>query len=314
MALPEDIVNSLPEEYRDNPIVKDSNDVASVVKMAIDSQKELGSRIRVPGPDADAEALTAFQKDLMSKVNGLTMVPGEGATDDQKNLFFEQIGRPKSANAYSIDNLNLPQGLPEDYKLPQEQLDSFKEFAFKNNLTQAQFASSLEAELNAVAGQHKSIQETAAEKAERLDQQFGAAKDAKLNAARRAAEKFGGKEFADSLISSGDPEALAAWSKAGESFSEQGTIDLTSTSPQTGGLSPDEASRRSNEIWSNKDHPFHKRQNPGHNEAVFEMFNLTRQKMGQKALTRSQYDEQLGIGGKFNSSSLGSVAVAQVGE
>lgn len=312
MPLPQDVVDALPEGYRDHSIVKESADVASVVKMAIDSQKELGARIRVPGPDADPEARTAFQRDLMSKVPGLTVIPGEGATDEARAAFYEAIGRPKEAKGYSVEGLKLPEGLPEDFKLPQDRLDKFKEFAHKQGLTQAQFAASLEIELEAMAQGYQSQSRAAQERQAKLDEAWGAAKEAKRNAALKAAEAFGGADFRAQLEANGSPEEWAAWAKAGETFAEGGSINITGAGPQTQFLAPDEARRRMNEVYQNHDHAYHKTTRPGHADAVFEMYNLRLQAGGAKPLTRAQYDAQFGRGGKFNSQDLGTT-VAEVG-
>lgn len=311
--LPDEVISALPEGYRDHPIVKEAADVASVVKQAIDGQKELGNRIRVPGPDASPEDRAAWVKELQAKANGVTVIPGEGATDEMRAAFYESIGRPKEAKLYSIEKIQLPDGLPDDFKIPADLLDKAREVAFKDNLTQAQFESGLVRYLESEAFQVKQTSEQTAERDAKLKEQFGAAEDAKKNAALRAAEKFGGKEFADRLAQSGTPEEWAAWAQAGETFAESGSLDITNRGASTTALSPDEATRRISEINANRDHAYHKNTRPGHKDAVFEMFNLTRQRMGERPLTRSQYDAQFDpYKGKFSSTQLGST-VAEVG-
>lgn len=313
MPLPAEVVSALPAEYQSHQIVTEAADVASVVKMAIDGQKELGNRIRVPGPDADAAALSAFQKDLQAKVKGLALVPGENATDEHRASFWQSLGRPAEAKAYSIEKVALPEGLPDDFKIPAETLDQFKDFAFKQNLTQAQFEAALTNELNVHAGNLKAEAEALANRNSKLKEAFGAAEDAKKNMALRAAEKFGGKDFAEALQASGTPEQWIAWAKAGETFAEGGSLDVTQRGSVGLTLSPQEASTRISEIYANREHAFHKNTRPGHKDAVFEMFNLTLQRNGQRPITRSEYDAQFDPrAGRFNSTQLGST-VAEVG-
>lgn len=305
MPLPQEIVDALPEDYRQDAIVREATDVASVVKMAIDGQKELGSRIRVPGPDADQKAREAFHADLVRKVPGLTMIPGADASDEQRNQFWQAVGRPKTAEGYSIEKIKLPEGLPKDYEIPKELIDQGRELAFRRNMTQEQFEGSIQDFLDNQALNYKSQQDTARARSEKLKETFGAAEEAKRNAALRAAEKFGGPEFRAELEANGTPEQWIAWSAAGSAFAETGGLDVTGQGPSSNVLSPSEAQRRINEIYGNTDHAYHKNTRSGHADAVFEMFNLQRQKMGHKPMSRADYDSQFSRGGRFTSSMLG---------
>jgi hypothetical protein len=87
------------------------------------------------GKDVKALATKAHAQEKL--IGSSIRVPGEDATEDERNAFLDKLGRPKSDADYKFEApKNMPEGLPYD-----EQLDkSFRGVAHKLGLSQAQAA------------------------------------------------------------------------------------------------------------------------------------------------------------------------------
>jgi len=177
---------------------------------------------------ADNDALAAAYLNL-EKTVGMKGVPlpGEDATPEEMNKFYEAIGRPAEPSEYVF-------AMPEGVEASQSDLafqSGMAPVLHKAGLTQAQVAVLNEGwnEMNASAAQAYS---------ERLDQEFtaaetalkkdlGAAYDAKMEAGNLAVRTLGGEELADYLAESGlgrDPRFLKFLVAAGESLSGDGAL------------------------------------------------------------------------------------------
>lgn len=71
-------------------------------------------------------------------------VPGEGAKPEEVSKYFERVGKPTEAKAYAYDFGKDDKGKP--IELPdtdRARFEAYKEFAFSQNMTQAQFAENI---------------------------------------------------------------------------------------------------------------------------------------------------------------------------
>jgi len=91
--------DSLPEELKDHASLKDVKDIPGLAKQFVDTLSAQGQMIRIPGPEAGAEALTAFHTKLSDKVPGLIPTPDRD-NEDQMNALYKQMGRPNDAAGY----------------------------------------------------------------------------------------------------------------------------------------------------------------------------------------------------------------------
>ncbi len=84
-------------------------------------------------PNAALDALRAAE----SKLGDTLTLPGEDASEEETNAFYQKLGKPETAEGYQF---GLPEGLPESFQYSEELATSFKGMAHKANLsaTQAQ--------------------------------------------------------------------------------------------------------------------------------------------------------------------------------
>lgn len=73
--------------------------------------------------------------DTEGKLQGAITIPGENATDEERAAFYTKMGRPEQADKYSITK---PTDLPDTINYSPEVEAAFKEFAFKNGMSDAQ--------------------------------------------------------------------------------------------------------------------------------------------------------------------------------
>jgi hypothetical protein len=231
--------DELPEELRDTTLVKEAPDLATLAKQAVDFQRMMGSMIRIPGEDASDEVREEFR----GKLTKVGMVP----LDD-----FTSYVRPKEINEYRLENP------PEDVAsigLTQAHVDRWKDEAFSDGLSQAQFQAralrnidNMRAEFNERANQYQ------AQEMQLKDEWGMPGYEPNRQRALAAAARFGGDELVAALKSNPDPAALKAFAKIGKEFEEQGMGDLQQplSLPET----KEEAGIKLQEITSNKEHPF----------------------------------------------------------
>lgn len=118
-------------DLKDDKGLADFKDIGGLAKAYLDTKADVGRSLRLPGPDASAEAKEAFNASLLEKVPGLTRIPGEDASDTDKASFYTQMGKPKEPTGYT-----QPEDLPENLK---EGMNALAKVAFDNDFTQAQF-------------------------------------------------------------------------------------------------------------------------------------------------------------------------------
>lgn len=103
-------MTALPEDTRSWLTKKGLNDPAAIAKAAYEQEKMLGNRIAIPGDDA---------------------------TDEERNAFYAKLGRPETPEGYE---LKVPENLPENLPYDGERADRFKAEAHKLGLSAAQTA------------------------------------------------------------------------------------------------------------------------------------------------------------------------------
>ncbi len=123
--------DDLSDDIKDDKGLADFKDIGGLAKAYLDTKADVGRSIRIPGPDADADTIAAFNTDLVTKVPSLVSIPGEKASEEDTAAFFTRLGKPTEATKYV-----MPADAPEAIK---ENLNALAAVAFKGNFTQAQF-------------------------------------------------------------------------------------------------------------------------------------------------------------------------------
>lgn len=198
--------NALPEDLRSDPVFE------TIKATSVD------------------EALPNIAKQLVNAQGMIgadkLVVPGEHATDEQRNEFFTKLGRPAEAKDYTFE---MPEGVKEE-DLDTELLDKWKGRLFESGATSAQ-ANKVISEY--LADQAASI---AAEKAAADKQfqdwetetrtRFGDKLEETTNLAKYAVKEAGNEKFLKVLESYGlgsHPDVIEGLASLGRSISESPT-------------------------------------------------------------------------------------------
>lgn len=141
--------------------------------------------------------------------------PGDDASDEEREAFYKALGKPESADKYSIEG--------DEAKL-------FREIAYKNNLTDEQakslFASLKEAGENAVAQQQAAFKQQAKATQDALIAEYGKDYQTKIEMLKRGVATYGGQEVSAALQQAGllaNPAIVKMFIRLGEESSEAGS-------------------------------------------------------------------------------------------
>ncbi|MBO7732303.1 MAG: hypothetical protein J6S67_07115 [Methanobrevibacter sp.] len=148
-----------------------------------------------------AEKLSKFEKigdlaknylELESKLGNSLVKPGEGASAEEVDAFYRALGKPESADKYTIEGENT---------------DLFRKMAYDNNLTDEQakaiYASLREVGTNMLEQQKAAFAQQAKETQKALQAEYGKDYSTKIEMLKRGVATYGGKEVADALQQAG---------------------------------------------------------------------------------------------------------------
>jgi hypothetical protein len=227
-------IDTLNEELRTEPSLRNFTDASGLAKSYIHAQKMIG----------------------MDKI----AVPGKSSTDEEWNHVYQKLGRPNAAGDYGIKDL---EGFSED------DISNFQQIAHDAGLNakQAEKIAKAYSEKNkeAIAASVSEREEILAETKTELEKEFGKAFEQKMKMAKSAAVRLGAGEIIDEIELSdgtllGDHPAIIRMfvglaNQMGEDTLEGETTDLIMT--------PDEARRELNQIIA-KDTPYWDKTHPEH--------------------------------------------------
>ena len=262
----------LSEDLRSEANLKDFKDVNSLAKSYLNAQAMIGSSVRIPSEDASDEAKAEF-------LNKIKDVPGiilEPKTDEDKAEFYNRLGRPESAEAYSLEELVTNE--LADVPHIGDELADFKAIAHEAGLTDAQAKALVSKRMDTLKSMQEQQllrqEETQAE----LKKVWGTDYDNRLNAAKSVAKIYQEKypDQMNELINgpAGNNAAfLNMLSEMAVMFKEQGHAGVSSTNF---GMTPAQAQAKIAE--KRADVGFMKaytdEMHPGHNKAVADLNKL----------------------------------------
>jgi hypothetical protein len=160
------------------------------------------------------------------KLDNAVPLPGEEATNDELQQFYNKLGRPEQPDGYEFDE--PPEGTQRD-----EEFESwFRNTAHKLGLTKQQ-ARGLYNEYNNLVAQsqqqqQQQRQQRQEEAKKELKQELGEQYDEQISQAQRVVSQLGGEELKEALDESGfgdDPRMIRAWMKIAQAVSED-TLEL----------------------------------------------------------------------------------------
>ena len=172
---------------------------------------------------AKAEKLSKFAKlsdlanaymELEGKQGNALVKPGDDASDEEREAFYKALGKPESADKYSIEG---------------DQAELFRQMAYKNNLTDDQakalYAAVKEAGENELAKMQANYQQQAKATQEALQSEYGKDYPKKIEMLKRGVNTYGGKEVAEKLQQAGllaDVNIVKMFILLGEQSAEAG--------------------------------------------------------------------------------------------
>lgn len=157
--------------------------------------------------------------ELEGKLGKAIVKPGKDASEEELNNFYKQLGKPASADQYSIN---------------EEGSQAYKELAYKYNLSDDQATGFWEAfkEIgkNAIAQQQAQMAATAKATDDALRAEYGQNYDAKIKMLQRGVNTYGGPALGKKLQATGllfDPDVVKMFIGLGEMSAEAGTVAKT---------------------------------------------------------------------------------------
>lgn len=245
-AAPLSFLDSLPEDLRQEPSLRNFTDPAALAKSYVHAQRMIG---------ADKIAL-----------------PGKSATDDEWRAVYQRLGAPNDPANYQIN--------VEAQILGDEQLSEFKNAAFQAGLNDRQastVAQFMETTLSQAQEQFQQQADEARYNGEQeLRKEWGQAFEQKIELAYKAAvDTLGSAELLDTIQLAdgrmlGDhPDIVRMFAKIAQSIGEDNLVGDTSEMVMT----PSEASQQIAEM-TRRDSPYWDKMHPEHQKYVDEVLRL----------------------------------------
>ena len=197
-----------------------------------DADGNKGSEVKHPAwmaqlgnVEADkAEKLSKFEKigdlannylELEKKLGSSLVKPGDDASDEEREAFYRALGKPESADKYSIEG---------------EQAEMFRKMAYENNLTDEQakafYKSLQEVGNNAIAAQKAAFDAQAKDTQAALQKEYGKDYNTKIEMLRRGVTAYGGEKMGAKLKQAGllaDYDVVKMFILLGEQSAEAGS-------------------------------------------------------------------------------------------
>ena len=233
MPLPTEILEGFEaDELKTDATLVRFNSVEDLAKSYLESRS--GNMIRVPGPDASAEAQTEFANKLINSAPSLMFKP-DFENKEQSQEFWATAGKPGAADQYAI---------PEGANLPPAVEAELRELAYEGNVTQAQFA----IQYKGMSDRFAKTQEnnTAAQTAgvDELKGKWGQAYDDRMAAAKTINEEM----YSTTPFESLTPAEIEGRYTTHERLTGAGPQAATQLENQARSMTPDEARAQAGEI------------------------------------------------------------------
>jgi len=244
-AAPVSFLDSLPEDLRSNPSLRNFPDAATLAKSYVHAQRMIGAD-KIP-------------------------LPGKHATPDEWRAVYRKLGAPDDAKNYELQG---------DLAFEDGALETFKQRAFEAGLTNAQ-ANELARFYSDQATSSKDnyaleMERVREEGIQQLQREYGKAFDQKLALAQSAARTFlGGTELFDNIELSdgrmlGDhPEIIKMFASLGEQIGEDKLVG----EPTEMVMTPQEAQRKISELTSTST-PYWDKMHSEHDNYIAEVLRL----------------------------------------
>ena len=238
---------SISEQYRNDPNIEKFTEIDALAKSYINATKMIGQ----------------------DKV----VIPTNNSTEEAWNEVYDKLGRPESAEKYSLDAKS------EVVNLDETAIKSFAEQSHKLGLNNKQAQGILEFYKNNMEGtaqQAKIDTETAQAQAEQeLRQEWGRDFESKVKQAGALAKANINSEVLDMPLQNGTrlgdhPDIIRGFSKIASMMQEDKIVATESENVNTTKDLESEISA----IMNDKNHPYHIKGHPDHDKSVQQLLTL----------------------------------------
>ena len=238
---------AISEEFRNDPNIEKFTEIDALAKSYINATQMIG-------------------KDKVA-------VPNKNSTDDQWNEVYDKLGRPESADKYSLNAKS------EVVPIDDNAIKQFAENAHQLGLNNKQAQGILEFYKNNMEGmaqQAKVDTETAqAQSTQQLRQEWGREFDTNIKKAGALAKANMNPEILDMQLKDGmrlgdHPEIIKGFAKIAGMMSEDKIVSTESENVS----SNTDVETEISEIMNNKDGPYWNRSHPDHDKMVQQVYTL----------------------------------------
>jgi len=238
---------AISEEFRNDPNIKKFTEIDALAKSYINATQMIG-------------------KDKVA-------VPNKNSTDDQWNEVYDKLGRPESADKYSLNAKS------EVVPIDDNAIKQFAENAHQLGLNNKQAQGILEFYKNNMEGMAKQAKvdtETAqAQSTQELRQEWGREFDTNIKKAGALAKANMNPEVLDMQLKDGmrlgdHPEIIKGFAKIAGMMSEDKIVSTESENVS----SNTDVETEISEIMNNKDGPYWNRSHPDHDKMVQQVYTL----------------------------------------
>lgn len=234
------------------------------------------------GVKALADSYLNLEKAFQGKI------PDDKSTDEERGAFWNQLGRPETAEGYTIKK---PDNLPEGVEWSEDNVKAAAAVAHKAGLTQAQFedlvAFDTQRTLNALADGEAGVKADIAATVAGLKKMWGASYDEKVQGASLATKTFAGDELWGKMEAAGltsNPLVIELMAEVSKGLQEGRRVQGTPSADLT--LTPEEAAKEQKAIATDKNHAlfeaYNDRKHIDHKKAVEEFSRLSQLKRGKQ--------------------------------
>lgn len=266
------------EEVANSDFVKTHKDLPTFAKSALEAHKFAGASLRIPSEHASEEDREAFRTKLRERVP--TLVEYDPAKPESVTSLRRAMGMPEEASGYQAPAVDVGEFAPPAYD---EQVAFFREVAHRNGLTADQFQGVLKPMVERTAQARQAMAQERAGEMDALKKEWGDAAAQRFSAAKAAAQATNAPEALMEAIEADNVDA-GVWRWLAQIHDQLGGKPSDGNRDgergNTGEITPSEAAHLINEIYANKEHPFHNGANPRHAWAVEEVQRLNKIKMG----------------------------------
>lgn len=253
IASHQNFFDSLPDDIKNEPSIQNfkGKDAVEIVKGYVNAQKELGSRIRIPGKDASKEAVTEFHKKLET-VPGVVKLP-DPSNKEEIDAFYNKLGRPLNAADYKVE-------VPEQLKADDNMINNFKTLAHGIGLTKQQVEALTKFDTAAKMGEIKAINDEAVSNRNKINELWGKDADVRLQGAKAVLDHYQDKFPEDvnvlrSTRAGNNLVVIAMAAELSKFYRESGLI--SGEGYPKFGITPGEAKAQIKEIRDNKAHDYY---------------------------------------------------------